>query len=194
MLKSNNFVCMPFMEFPIAKQNIDPFDILVFACPDNSRISRNEIKSISAWVKNGGGLLLLSHAGGDRGRRSNLSELAEQFGMIFENDQVLDKVHNFGVENLPLINNFSILHPITENISEICYRAGSSLSSTGMANTPVVSSSDDADPPSVPLILAKEYGEGRVVAIGSYEMFRDKNVGGIKHPDHSKLALNIFSW
>lgn len=51
--------------------------------------------------EDGGGLLLLSHAGGDRGRRTNMGELASQFAMLFENDQVLDEFHNFGIDNMP---------------------------------------------------------------------------------------------
>ena len=180
MLNENGFTCYSYAEFPIARNNLAPFDILVLACPDNAKFSKQEIDIIVNWVKTeGGGLLMLSHAGGDKGRRSNLSELAEQFGIIFENDQVLDKVNNMGVENLPLISNFGFPHPINEDISSICYRAGCSLTISNMSVTPVVSSSADAEPVESPLILSTEMGEGRIVAVGSYEMFRDKISGGI---------------
>ena len=111
----------------VLEESLKPYDILVFACPDYSKISSQEVMEISNWVKeDGGGLLLLSHAGGDRGRSSNLSELSEQFGIAFENDQVLDETVNIGMENLPLISNFMPPHPITGGIGEICYRAGCS--------------------------------------------------------------------
>lgn len=194
-LNENGFTCYPYAEFPIAKNNLAPFDILVLACPDNAKFSKQEIETIVNWVKEeGGGLLMLSHAGGDKGRRTNLSELAEQFGIIFENDQVLDKVNNMGVENLPLITNFGFPHPITEDVSSICYRAGCSLTISNMSVTPAVSSSADAVPIESPLILSTEMGEGRIVAIGSYELFRDNIGGGINEEPHSKLSLNIFNW
>jgi len=194
MLNENEFTCYPYAEFPIAKNNLAPYDILVLACPDNAKISKQEIETIVHWVKEGGGLLMLSHAGGDKGRRSNLSELSEQFGIIFENDQVLDKVNNMGVENLPLITNFGFPHPITEDISSICYRAGCSLTMSSMNVTPVVSSSAESEPVESPLILSTEIGEGRIVAVGSYEMFRDKIAGGFNEGSHSQLLMNIFSW
>ncbi len=195
MLNENEFTCYPYAEFPIAKINLAPFDILVLGCPDNAKFSKQEIDTIVNWVKEeGGGLLMLSHAGGDKGRRTNLSDLAEQFGIIFENDQVLDKVNNMGVENLPLITNFGFPHPITEDVSSICYRAGCSLTIANMSVTPVVSSSADAVPVESPLILSTEMGEGRIVAIGSYEMFRDKIAGGFNEGSHSQLLLNIFNW
>jgi len=37
-------------------------------------------------------------------------------------------------------------------------------------------------------------GEGRIVAIGSYEMFRDKISGGYNEGSHAQLILNIFYW
>ncbi len=193
-LNENGFTCYPYAEFPIAKNNLAPFDILVLGCPDNAKLSKQEIDTIVNWTKEGGGLLMLSHAGGDKGRRSNLSELSEQFGIIFENDQVLDKVNNMGVENLPLITNFGFPHPITENVSSICYRAGCSLTISNMSVTPAVSSSADAEPIESPLILTTEIGEGRIVAVGSYEMFRDNIGGGINEEPHAQLLINIFNW
>ena len=131
-LNSNDFVCYNFLEIPITEESLIPYDILALVCPDFSRITANEITQIVKWVKNsGGGLLLLSHAGGDRGRGSNLSEISEQFGIIFENDQVLDERVNLGMENIPLISTFNIPHPITSEIDTLCYRSGCSLSIVG---------------------------------------------------------------
>lgn len=195
VLQENNYNPIKFAEFPLSRNNLASIDILVIPCPDNNKFAKSEIQAIKTWVsQDGGGLLLLSHAGGDKGRRTNLSELSEQFGMIFENNQVLDKYHNLGVENLPFIEEFTIPHPINENLHRIVFRAGCSLSATGMNVTPVISSGPKADPFESPLLLACEDGEGRVVAVGSYEMFRDKISGGINQDDHQQLALNIFSW
>jgi len=172
-----------------------PYDILVFVCPDFSRINANEITQIVKWVKNsGGGLLLLSHAGGDRGRGSNLSEISEQFGIIFENDQVLDERVNLGMENIPLINVFNIPHPITSEIDTLCYRSGCSLSIVGSGAFSIADSNETSEPFSCPLLCVSELGKGRVCCIGSYEMFRDSIGGGFQCYDHPNLVLNIFKW
>lgn len=194
-LEKNGYQCFEFAEFPITRQNLANYDILVECCPDFSKISPQEIEAIKQWVhEDGGSLLLLSHAGGDKGRRSNLSELAEQFGMMFENDQVLDKVNNLQVENLPIISVFPTPHPIIEGLNSVCFRAGCSLTSTAASNISVIVSGPSAEPFSTPLLLAGESGEGRVVASGSYEMFRDKITGGYSYETHPQLALNIFNW
>jgi len=194
-LNSNDFVCYNFLEIPITEESLIPYDILVFVCPDFSRITANEITQIVKWVKNsGGGLLLLSHAGGDRGRGSNLSEISEQFGIIFENDQVLDERLNLGMENIPLINIFNIPHPITSEIDTLCYRSGCSLSIIGSGAFSIADSNETSEPFSCPLICVSELGKGRVCCIGSYEMFRDKIGGGFQCYDHPNLAINIFKW
>ncbi|MFW9784532.1 MAG: hypothetical protein ACFFFB_19785 [Candidatus Heimdallarchaeota archaeon] len=194
-LNKNDFVCYNFLEVPITEDTLLPYDILVFVCPDFSRISSAEIGEIVKWVKNsGGGLLLLSHAGGDRGRGSNLSEISEQFGIVFENDQVLDERVNLGLENIPLISTFNIPHPVTADIGTLCYRSGCSLSIVGSGAFSIADSNESSEPFSCPLICVSEIGNGRVCCIGSYEMFRDKIGGGFQCHDHSDLALNVFKW
>jgi hypothetical protein len=194
-LEKQGFICRSFMEFPITKQNLAPYDILVVACPDFSKFSKDEIETISNWVRNdGGGLIMLSHAGGDKGRRSNLAELAEKFGINFENDQVLDRTKNFGIENLPEIKNFNPPHPITEGIESICFRAGCSLTTFGAGAFPIAISNESSDPFNAPLIVVAEIDNGRIIGCGSYEIFRDKISGGFDHGQHSQLATNMFTW
>jgi uncharacterized membrane protein len=195
-LNANGFICYNFLETPITQEKLKSYDILVFSCPDFSKFSNQEIIEITNWVKeDGGGLLMLSHAGGDKGRNSNLGDLSQQFGIIFEGDQVLDKTNNLGVENLPLVSadHFIPPHPITNGIGEICYRAGCSLIIIGGAIS-IITSNETSEPFSCPLMCTAEPENGRVCAIGSYEMFRDKTGGGLQYEEHADLALNIFNW
>jgi hypothetical protein len=193
-LNNNDFICYNFLETPITHNSLKPFDILVFACPDFSKISSLEISEISSWVhEEGGGLLLLSHAGGDRGRNSNLSELSQNFGILFENDQVLDNSYNLGMENMPIITSFIPPHPITNGITSLCYRSGCSLTIVGNAFS-IISSNDTSEPFSTPLVCVSEPEKGRICALGSYEMFRDRIGGGFTNEEHPSFAFNLFSW
>ena len=193
-LNANDFICYNFLETPITNNSLKPFDILVFVCPDFAKITSMEITEINNWVRNdGGGLLLLSHAGGDRGRNSNLSELSQVFGIVFENDQVLDETYNLGMENMPIITSFIPPHPITNSIGSICYRSGCSLSVLGNSIS-IISSNETSEPFSSALVCVSEPDKGRVCAIGSYELFRDRLGGGFSNDEHPNLAYNIFSW
>ncbi len=193
-LNANDYICYNFLEAPITRYSLKLFDILVFVCPDFAKISSMEITEINSWVReDGGGLLMLSHAGGDRGRNSNLSELSQTFGITFENDQVLDNTYNLGLENMPIVTAFIPPHPITNSISSLCFRSGCSLSLLGNSFS-IVSSNETSDPFSTPLICVAEPDKGRVCAIGSYELFRDRVGGGFGNDEHPNLAFNIFSW
>lgn len=189
-----HFQAFSLLEFPVTRTALQSYDVLVLPCPDFSKLSPAEIKEISAWVKeDGGGLLCLSHAGGDKGRNSNLSELAERFGMIFENDQVLDEQNNFGMDNLPEVTDFRA-HPVTEGLESICFRAGCSLTVVGTNAIAVASTGETADPFSTPIIVAAEVENGRIIGCGSYEIFRDRIGGGFNHGQHKHLAENMFNW
>ena len=193
-LNANDFMCYNFLETPISYNSLKPFDILVFVCPDFAKITSMEITEINNWVRNdGGGLLLLSHAGGDRGRNSNLSELSQNYGIVFENDQVLDETYNLGMENMPIVTSLIPPHPITNSISSICYRSGCSLSVLGSAIS-IISSNETSEPFSSALVCVSEPDNGRICAIGSYELFRDRVGGGFNNDEHPNLAYNIFSW
>ncbi|TFG16988.1 MAG: hypothetical protein EU531_04670 [Promethearchaeota archaeon] len=193
-LNSNGFMCYNFLETPITQQSLKPFDVLVFMCPDFAKISSMEMTEICSWVEeDGGGLFLLSHAGGDKGRNSNLSELSQRFGILFENDQVLDETTNLGLENLPIITAFIPPHPITNGISSVCYRSGCSLTIMGNAFS-IASSNETSEPFSTPLMCVAQPENGRVCAIGSYELFRDNVGGGFSSDEHPTLAYNIFTW
>ncbi|MFX1314653.1 MAG: hypothetical protein ACFE9T_02225, partial [Promethearchaeota archaeon] len=121
-------------------------------------------------------------------------EISEQFGIAFENDQVLDETINLGIENIPKISTFNIPHPITSNISSLCYRSGCSLTIIGGGAFSIADSNETSEPFSCPLICVSESGNGRVCCIGSYEIFRDKVGGGFQCEEHPLLALNIFKW
>jgi len=193
-LNSNDFLCYNFLETPITQNSLKPFDILVFVCPDFARVTTMEMTEINNWVRqDGGGLLLLSHAGGDRGRNSNLSELSQNFGIVFENDQVLDETYNLGMENMPIITAFIPPHPITNGISSVCYRSGCSLSVLGNAIS-IVSSNETSEPFSSALVCVSEPDNGRICAIGSYEIFRDRVGGGFSNDEHPSFGFNVFSW
>ncbi|MHA1385691.1 MAG: hypothetical protein ACTSR3_18220 [Candidatus Helarchaeota archaeon] len=191
-LNSQGHTCKEFDE-PLA--NITDFseiEVLILACPDNSKFFDAEIKSILNFVENGGGLLILSHAGGDKGLRTNLRQLTGRFDFYFNNDEVFDFSSNLGYQSYVIIKNLQN-HSITEKVPDFCYRIGCSLTVKNNA-TILAYSSDSASPEKTPILTSTEYKKGRIVGLGSYEIFRDEINGGINYENNLKLALNIFNW
>ncbi|MHA1377226.1 MAG: hypothetical protein ACTSRG_02480 [Candidatus Helarchaeota archaeon] len=191
-LSNLGHICQAFDEPLVKITSFAKYDLLVLACPDNSKLTEDEINSILNYVKHGGGLLLLSHAGGDKGLRTNLRELTGKFGFYFNNDQVFDYEKNLGYQSYALIEKLEP-HEITNEIKNFCYRIGCSL--TVKNNIKILANSRDSSiPQNAPLIASTEYGKGRIIGIGSYELFRDDVKGGIEYKNNLNLAINLFLW
>ncbi len=190
LLKDNDYDVEPYTEFMILPKNLDNCSVIVLGCPNSSKLRQAEIDALKKYVRNGGGLFLLSLSGGDRGLMNNMSSISALFGIEFENTAVKDDRNNAGLPTMPIIKEFSD-HPITNDIEDILIPSACSLKVTEKANI-VAKTSDTADPPSKPVIAASEFGKGKVICVGSYEVFR--RGGGMKHPGNVQFALNAFTW
>ncbi|MHA1271317.1 MAG: hypothetical protein ACTSPY_16105 [Candidatus Helarchaeota archaeon] len=190
-LKSLGFGCEEYQDFPIRYEDISKYDILIFPCPDNSKFSLNELNVLTNYVKNGGNLVLLNHAGGDKGRRTNLSVLSEIFGIRFNNDQVFDKEENLDLESFPLVNTYAEYYS-ERKIDKICYRIGCSLEVLNNSVLPLAITSPKAEPDNAIIAALSEYEKGKVICIGSYEMFRDEVKGGITYSSNLDFFLFLI--
>jgi len=180
------------IEFPITFRQLSRYDIIFFACPDRSKIREFEIQEILRYVKNGGAIVVMASSGGDKGRMTNLNDLCTKFGIEFNNDQVFDDQHNYGIRNLAISTAFEE-HPLTKGLELIIIPSSCSLSVKERAKGIILTDSD-AEPPNVPVIAVSEYGLGRVIVIGSYDTFRDNIRAGIQVIQHRILLENILNW
>lgn len=190
LLRDNDFDVEPYTEFMLLAKNLKEADVLVFACPNSSKIRPPEIDVLKKYVSNGGGLMLLSLSGGDRGSMNNLSQVSEEFGIIFDNTAVKDERSNAGLPTMPIITDI-VAHPTTEDVDDLLIPSACSLRIEGKALALAVTS-EMADPTRAPIIAVAESGKGRVMCIGSYEVFR--RGGGFKHKGNQTFAVNAFKW
>jgi len=190
MLRDNDFDVEAYTEFMILAKNLKDADVIVFGCPNSSKIRPAEIEVLQKYVKNGGGLLLLSLSGGDRGLMNNMSKITGDFGITFENTAVKDERNNAGLPTMPVITDI-MSHSTTEDVSDLLIPSACSLRVTGKA-TALAITSNTADPGKAAVIAIAEEGKGRVMCIGSYEVFR--RGGGLKHKGNAIFALNAFRW
>ena len=190
ILRDNDFDVEPYTEFMLLAKSLKEADVLVFGCPNSSKLRSPEIDVLLKFVKNGGGLMLLSLSGGDKGLMNNMSQISEEFGIIFDNTAVKDERHNAGIPTMPIITEI-IRHPTTEDVDDLLIPSACSLRISGKAIS-LAQTSDVADPSKVPVIAIAEPGKGRVMCIGSYEIFR--RGGGLKNKGNAVFAVNAFKW
>jgi chaperonin cofactor prefoldin len=180
------------IEFPITFRQLSHYEIVFFACPDRSKIREFEIQEILKYVRNGGAIVVMASSGGDKGRMTNLNDLCTKFGIEFNNDQVFDDQHNYGIRNLAISTAFED-HPLTKGLELVIIPSSCSLSVSSKAKGVILTDSD-AEPPNVPVIAVSEYGFGRVIVVGSYDTFRDSIRAGIQVIQHRILLENILNW
>jgi prefoldin subunit 5 len=190
MLRDNDFDVEAYTEFMILAKNLKNVDVLVFGCPNSSKVRPAEIDVLQKYVQEGGSLLLLSLSGGDRGLMNNMSKISGEFGITFENTAVKDERSNAGLPTMPIITDV-VAHPATEDVADLLIPSACSLKISGKAHA-LATTSATAEPGKAPIVAIAEIGKGKVMCIGSYEVFR--RGGGLKHKGNAKFALNSFKW
>ncbi|MFX1484501.1 MAG: hypothetical protein ACFFCP_15085 [Promethearchaeota archaeon] len=190
LLKDLDFDVESYTEFMILAKNIKDASVMVFGCPNSSKIRPEEIDALKKYVEGGGGLMLLSLSGGDRGLMNNMSRISSEFGISFENTAVKDDRSNAGLPTMPIVTDI-VAHPATDDVRDLLVPSACSLKVTGSAKA-IAITSETAEPGKAPVVAVAEPGKGRVVCIGSYEVFRKG--GGLKHKGNAKFAENAFRW
>ncbi|TFF83733.1 hypothetical protein EU524_01985 [Candidatus Thorarchaeota archaeon] len=190
LLRDNDFDVEPYTEYMILAKHLKDVDVIVFGCPNSSKVRSQEIDVLKKFVKGGGGLMLLSLSGGDRGLMNNMSKIGEEYGVTFDNTAVKDDRNNAGLPTMPLISDIQP-HVVTEDVTDLLIPSACSLRIKDKAK-PIAFTSEMAEPPKSPVIAITEVGKGRVICIGSYEIFR--RGGGLKHKNNKNFAVNAFKW
>ncbi len=178
--------------FPIKYTVISKYDILVFLCPDGSKLYGHEIKALLRFIDEGGSVAIFTNAGGDRGLNTNMNTLLKHFDMEIVANQIFDyKNYDLKLESNPVISKF-FDHSITKGIKDITMVSGCSIN-IGKKGIELARTSSDSDPPSVTVLAIASYGLGTVLVCGSYLMFSNLK-SGLKLRDNKKLAFNIFNY
>ncbi|MHA2601633.1 MAG: hypothetical protein AM324_005820 [Candidatus Thorarchaeota archaeon SMTZ1-83] len=190
LLRDNDFDVEPYTEFMLLAKNLEDASVLVFGCPNSSKLRPAEIDVLKRFVMSGGGLMLLSLSGGDRGLMNNMSQVSKDFGITFENTALRDERNNAGLPTMPMITDI-VQHPTTQDVKDLLVPSSCTLSVTAKGFA-LASSADTGDPPKKPIVACAEAGKGRLLCVGSYEVFR--RGGGMKHAGNKQFAINAFKW
>jgi len=181
-----------FNDNSITFKKIKNYDIFVFACPDQSKLYGHEIKEIIRYVEEGGSLLILSNAGGDKGLGTNMNAVLNHFDLELENNQVMDEIQNmYEMPSYAIINQFE-KHKITEGLERVCFIIGCSLK-VGEKARGIIRSAGTAEPENTVCLAIHEGEKGKVCVFGSYLSFCDRS-HALKFVDNARFAVNLFSW
>lgn len=214
LLQDNGYSVSRITDKPITSEKLKGYDVLILMAPYRN-YTDSEISAIKEFVNNGGGLFMIGSNWGDvdGGPDFSYNKIAQSFGVSFANNVVVTNNQNyFLLSNNVIINNITP-SPITNDVNQFYYIAGTYIKNPGNSSIVAYSSADsygdlgytnpqgftssnnqkDPNEPSgpFPIISTMSYGKGKVVFMGSATSFTNYMI----YRDNGwKLGLNSVSW
>lgn len=152
----------------------------------------DELECLEAWVRAGGGLVVLAEHEQDK-YGSNINELLGRFGVRVRNTTVVDPVSNHNaVAAWPLTDVQDAGEGIAAGVRRaVVYRAGTLECVDDTAMQVVLRAPESSDHPGAPIAGVLRAGAGRVVVTADSDLFSDDSVAD---GDHADLFFNLVAW
>ena len=152
-------------------------------------LAPDEIAAVLAWVRAGGGLLVVTEYEHDK-YGDNLNDLLAPAGLRIENTRVFDRTACVPGNPEWLFAEPAPGTPLAHLAGRVCFFRAGSCTVKGGARA-AWRASANAHPADACLIASAEFGQGRVVVVTDSLLFGDEHIG--EH-DHLQLWLNIVHW
>lgn len=192
-------------EGPLDRRALEGVDVLVIAHPSENRwektdgsspiFAAEEIDAIEAWVRAGGGLVVLGETEQDK-YGTNLGDLVARFGITFANTTVYDYVHQHGDNPAWILGEPGSSSAVVGGADLLArvdrtafYRSGA-LELTNGAR-PILRTSASADPAGATLMAAVVADQGRVAVFADSDLFGDDCLSEL---DHRNLWVDTVTW
>ncbi len=193
----------------LTKKILDGVDVLVLGNPIDDYFSNIEIKDIVNYVRVGGNLMLVSEYGADFLQKTNLNELATNFGFFFEKNLIKEQnSHNQNCSSILHIQKFPS-NDIVNGLREVIIGGACSLFLKKGAK-PLLQTSENniwseiynntseewtKDKEQQHTIAAySNFGQGKVIALGDIDIFCSDDNIGINSLDNQKFLQNAINW
>lgn len=193
----------------LTKKVLEDVDVLVLGNPIDDYFSNIEIKDIVNYVRVGGNLMLVSEYGADFLQKTNLNELATNFGFYFEKNLIKEQnSHNQNCSSIIHIQKFpsnDIVNGLREVIiggacSLFLKKGAKPLLQTSVNNiwSEVYNNTSEEwtkDKEQQHTLAAySNFGQGKVIALGDIDIFCSDDNIGINSLDNQKFLQNVINW
>ena len=193
----------------LTRKVLEDVDVLVLGNPIDDYFSNIEIKDIVNYVRVGGNLMLVSEYGADFLQKTNLNELATNFGFFFEKNLIKEQnSHNQNCSSILHIQKFPS-NDIVNGLREVIIGGACSLFLKKGAK-PLLQTSENniwseiynntseewtKDKEQQHTIAAySNFGQGKVIALGDIDIFCSDDNIGINSLDNQKFLQNAINW
>ncbi|MFX1418379.1 MAG: hypothetical protein ACFE9N_05605 [Promethearchaeota archaeon] len=193
----------------ITKEILEDVDLLILGNPIDDFFSSLEIKHIVDYVRNGGGLLIVSEYGADHLQKTNLNDISSKFGIYFEKNLIKElNSNNQNCSSILHIQDYA-KNQITKGLREIIIGGACSLFLTKEVK-PLLQTNENSvwseiynttteqwtkDEEKQQIVAGyTEFGHGKIVAIGDIDIFTVNSRIGINSLDNQKFLQNLIAW
>ena len=209
LLRNLNFKIEKNETKDLTKKVLENIDVLILGNPIDDYFSNIEIKEIVNFVRLGGSLLLISEYGADYLQKTNLNDIAQNFGILFEKNLIKEQnPKNQNCSSILHIHEFpetDFLNGLREVViggacSLYLKKGAKVLLETNKLNiwSEIYNNSSEEwekDKEQQHIIAAySKFGQGKVIAFGDIDIFSSDDNIGINSLDNQKFLHNSFSW
>jgi hypothetical protein len=202
-LRSRDFAVEAWTSAPLDGVALAGADVLVIAHPSEARWEKvvpggspvftdSELDAIEAFVRRGGGLVLLGETEQEK-YGSNLNALAARFGVTISNETVSDYENHLKDTPHWVLADLDARRGAVDllaRVQQACFYRAATLR-TGDGAQVLARALDTSSAPGAPLAAAVTHGLGRVVVLADSDLFGDDCLDAL---DHRELWLNIVHW
>jgi len=193
----------------LTKKVFENIEVLVLGNPIDDYFSNIEIKEITNFVRLGGSLLLVSEYGADYLQKTNLNDIAKNFGFLFEKNLIKEEnPKNHNCSSILHIHEFpeaGFLNGLREVViggtCSLYLKKGANvlLETNKLNNWSEIYNNSleewEKDKEQAHIIAAyAKFGQGKVIALGDIDIFCSDDNIGINSLDNQKFLQNVFSW
>jgi len=193
----------------LTKKVLENIDVLILGNPIDDYFSNIEIKEIVNFVRLGGSLLLVSEYGADYLQKTNLNDIANHFGFLFEKNLIKEQnPKNQNCSSILHIHEFpevDFLNGLREVViggtCSLYLKKGAKvlLETSKLNNWSEIYNNSleewEKDKEQLHIIAAyAKFGQGKVIALGDIDIFCNDDNIGINSLDNQKFLHNSLSW
>lgn len=176
-------------------ENISNYQIVTFMGNSMSviRHPKKVQKVLDEYVKKGGSLLLAAnfYVGPHSWQSNNrIASLPKTFGINYTNTNIRDEKEHGFVPEFPTFTDIAS-DEITKGVKVFQSRGMSMLKVKNPNAKILVKAGKNSSRPGAPVMIALEYGKGRVVIMGDARWMKPDQ---LDKGDNAQLMLNIFNW
>ena len=214
LVKRLGFTIIDLTYEAINKEILKDIDVFVLGNPISSYFSNVEINTIVDFVRERGNILVISEYGSDFLQKTNLNDLlGTNFGIFFEKN-ILKGIfdENTNCTSIISIHDFEN-HKITNQLREIVIGGTCSFLVNRFANPLLVLKEGNfwteeynsatekwekeksiSNNKHKVIAAYREYGRGKIIALGDIDIFTNDFNIGINTKDNRKFITNMLNW